>query len=107
MYNANIIKISMGNYKYMEEVIGKMAERGKPFLIIKYGITAFNGLTNNAYELVTMGSKKLQYFPLDRTITIRVIERHSLPLLHRLDSRNEIWGDERFKEQFKEKSIKI
>lgn len=97
----------MGNYKYMDEVIGRMVDKGKPFLIIKYGVTAFNGLANNAYELVTLGPKKLQYFPLERTIAMRVIKRHNLPLLHRLDSRNEIWGDEQFKVSFKEKQIKI
>lgn len=97
----------MGNYKYMDEVIERMVKKGKPFLIIKYGVTAFNGLANNAYELVTLGAKKLQYFPLDRTVAIRVIEQHNLPRLYRLDGRNEIWGDEKFKEQFKEQSIKI
>lgn len=99
--------MSMGNYKYMEEVIEKYVRRNKPFLIIKYGVTAFNGLANNAYELVTLGTKKLHYFPIERKVAKEVIEKHNLPLLHKVDSRNMIWGDEEFKVKFKEKGLEI
>ena len=91
----------------MEEVIEKYIRRKKPFLIIKYGIVAFNGATNNAYELVTLGTKKLQYFPIERKIAKEVIEKHNLPLLHKVDSRNMIWGDEEIKIKFKEKGLEI
>lgn len=97
----------MGNYKYMEEVIEKYVRRNKPFLIIKYGIIAFNGLANNAYELVTLGTKKLKYYPIEREVAKGVIEKYNLPLLHKVDSRNMIWGDENFKIQFKEKGLEI
>lgn len=97
----------MGNYKYMQEVIDGYERRKKPFLIIKYGIVAFNGVTNNAYELVTSGTKKLHYFPIERKVAREVIEKHNLPLLHKLDSRNMIWGDEEFKVKFKEKGLEI
>ena len=96
-----------GNYKYMEEVIKKYVRRNKPFLIIKYGVTAFNGLANNAYELVTLGKKKLQYFPIERDVAKKVIEKYNLPLLHKVDSRNMIWGDDNFKVKFKEKGLEI
>lgn len=97
----------MGNYKFIEEVIDKYVRRKKPFLIIKYGIVAFNGATNNAYELVTLGTKKLHYFPIERKVAKEVIEKHNLPLLHKVDSRNMIWGDENFKVKFKEKGLEI
>lgn len=97
----------MGNYKFMEEVIDKYIRRKKPFLITKYCIAAFNGATNNAYELVTLGTKKLQYFPIERKVAREVIEKHNLPLLHKVDSRNMIWGDEEFKVKFKEKELDI
>lgn len=97
----------MGNYKFMEEVIDKYIRRKKPFLIIKYGIVAFNGVTNNAYELVTLGTKKLHYYPMERKVAKVVIEKHNLPLLHKVDSRNMIWGDENFKKQFKERRIEL
>jgi hypothetical protein len=91
----------------MEEVIDKYIRRKKPFLIIKYGIVAFNGVTNNAYELVTLGTKKLQYFPIEQKIATESIEKYNLPLLHKVDSRNMIWGDEEFKVKFKEKGLGI
>lgn len=97
----------MGNYKFMEEVIEKYIRRKKPFLIIKYGIIAFNGVTNNAYELVTLGTKKLHYYLIERKVAKEVIEKHNLPLLHKVDSRNMIWGDENFKKQFKERRIEL
>ena len=97
----------MGNYKNMQEIIEKYVRRKKPFLIIKYGIIAFNGLANNAYELVTLGKKRLQYFPIERKEAIETIEKYNLPLLHKVDSRNMIWGDENFKIQFKEKGLEI
>lgn len=91
----------------MQEVIDGYVRRKKPFLIIKYGVTAFNGLANNAYELVTLGSKKLQYFPIERKEAIGVIEKYNLPILYKADSRNMIWGDEEFKVKFKEKGLGI
>ena len=97
----------MGNYKYMDEVIGRMVKQGKPFLIIKYGITAFTGVSCNVYEVVTIVGKKLQYVPIERQVALKAIDEHNLPQLYKMDSRNIIWGDERFKEQFKERGLKI
>jgi hypothetical protein len=91
----------------MEEVIDKYIRRKKPFLIIKYGIVAFNGATNNAYELVTFGTKKLLYYPIERKVAKEVIEKYHLPILHKVDSRNMIWGDEEFKTKFKQKGLGI
>lgn len=84
-----------------------MVTRNKPFLIVKYGITAFNGVASNVYEVVTLGKKKLQYVPIERDIAIKVIKEYNLPMLHKMDSRNIIWGDEQFKEQFKERGLEI
>lgn len=97
----------MGNYKFMEEIIDKYIRRKKPFLIIKYGIVAFNGDANNAYELITLGMKKLHYYPIERKIAKEVIEKLNLPLLHKVDNRNMIWGDENFKKQFKKKKMAV
>lgn len=91
----------------MQEAIDVYVRRKKPFLIIKYSIVAFNGATNNAYELVTLGTKKLHYFPIERKVAKEVIEKHNLPLLHKVDSRNMIWGDKNFKVKFEEKGLEI
>ena len=84
-----------------------MVENKKPFLLIKYGITAFNGVACNAYDVVTLGTTKLQYLPIERKVALKIIDKHDLPLLHKLDSRNEVWGDEKFREQFKERGLKV
>ena len=96
----------MGNYKDMLEFIEGLIKRGKPFLLIKYGITFFD-VANNCYEVVTMGRKNLNYAPIERSAAIAAINKFNLPLLHQIDSRNMIWGDENFKVKFKEKGLEI
>ena len=96
----------MGNYKDMLGFIEGLIKRGKPFLLIKYGITFFD-VANNCYEVVTMGSKNLNYVSIERSAAIAAINKFNLPLLHSLDSRNMIWGDENFKVKFKEKGLEI
>lgn len=96
----------MGNYKFIEEVIDKYVRRKKPFLIIKYG-TTFLDRANNIYEVVTIGAGKLRYMPIERRVALDAIDRYEIPLLHSLDSRNMIWGDENFKKQFKERRIEL
>ena len=94
----------MGNYKDYGALIDSLVERGKPFLIVKYCLTSLD-VANNAYEVVTMGSRHLNYTPIERTIAIKAIRKHELPLLHELDNRNMIWGDKRFKELYKKKGV--
>lgn len=96
----------MGNYKDYGALIDSLVERGKPFLIVKYCLTSLDR-ANNAYEVVTLGSRKLNYTPIERNIAIKAIHKHELPLLHELDSRNMIWGDENFKVKFEEKGLEI
>ena len=96
----------MGNYKDYGALIDSLVERGKPFLIVKYCLSCLDR-TNNAYEIVTIGSRHLNYTPIERTIAINAIRKHELPLLHELDNRNMIWGDEKFKERYKKKGVGI
>lgn len=96
----------MGNYKNMLVFIESLIKRGKPFLLIKYGITFFD-VANNCYEVVTMGSKGLNYAPIERSEAIRAIDKFNLPLLHQIDSRNAIWGDEKFKEKYEQNKSSV
>lgn len=89
----------MGNYKDMLGFIEGLIKRGKPFLLIKYGITFFD-VANNCYEVVTMGRKNLNYAPIERSAAISAINKFNLPLLHQIDSRNAIWGDKNFKKEY-------
>lgn len=86
--------------------IGSLVDRNKSFLIIKYPIS-FLDRANNTYEIVTLGSKKLNYIPIDRKDALKAISKFEIPLLHSLDSRNMIWGDENFKKQFKKRRIEL
>lgn len=92
----------MGNYKDYGALIDSLVERGKPFLIIKYA-SVFLDRANNAYEIVTIGGSKLRYTPIDRKEALEAISKYELPLLHKVDNRNMIWGDENFKKQFKKR----
>lgn len=94
----------MGNYKDYGALIDSLVERGKPFLIVKYCLTSLD-VANNAYEIVTIGSHHLYYTPIGRDVAMQAISRHELPLLHEMDNRNRIWGDERFKELYKKKGV--
>lgn len=96
----------MGNIKDYGAFIDSLVDRDRPFLIIKYCLSCLDR-TNNAYEVVTMGSSKLNYTPIERNVAIKAIRRHELPLLHKLDNRNMIWGDDRFKEKYKKKGVRI
>lgn len=96
----------MGNYKNMILFIESLIRREKPFLIIKYA-NVFCDVANNSYEIVTIGGRKLRYIPIERNVALEAIDRYKLPLLHEMDSRNMIWGDENFKVKFKEKGLEI
>jgi hypothetical protein len=95
----------MSNYKDMMAFIESLISRDKPFLIIKYCLSSLD-MANNAYEIVTLGGKKLRYFPIERPDAVSAITRFELPLLHEMDNRNMIWGDERFKEKYKRLCLK-
>lgn len=96
----------MGNYKDMIAFIGSLVERNKPFLIVKYA-SVFLDRANNTYEIVTIGGGKLRYTPIDRKDALEAIRKFELPLLHKVDNRNMIWGDEEFKKQFKKKGLEL
>jgi hypothetical protein len=83
-----------------------MVKFKQPFLIVKYA-TTFLEVTNNTYEVVTLGSKKLRYFPIDRSDALLAIHKFDLPLLHKVDNRNMVWGDERFKERYHKLGLKL
>ena len=86
----------------MTLAVESLLERNKPFLIIKYCVTMCER-SNNVYEIVTISGHKLQYLPIDRNEAIEVIEKFELPLLYEMDSRNMIWGDDRFLEYYKKR----
>lgn len=94
----------MGNIKDYGALIDSLVERGKPFLIVKYCLTSFDR-ANNAYEIVTIGSHHLYYTPIERDVAMQAISRHELPLLHKMDNRNMIWGDRDFKKAYKKKGV--
>lgn len=97
----------MGNYRDLVAHIGKLKERNKPFLIIKYGVV-FNDRANNAYEIVTLGSKRLCYTPIERAKALEAINKYNIPLLYNLgDSRNMIWGDAKFKDNYKRLNLEL
>lgn len=62
-------------------------------------------MTNSCYDVVTMGGGRLHYLPIDRRIANEAIRLHKLPLLHKVDNRNMIWGDEDFKKAYKKKGV--
>ena len=94
----------MGNYKDYGALIDSLVDRGKPFLIVKYCLTSLDR-ANNAYEIVTIGSHHLYYTPIGRDVAMQAISRHDLPLLHKMDNRNMIWGDKNFKKAYKKKGV--
>lgn len=96
----------MSNYKDMVAMVGSLVDRNKPFLIIKYA-SVFLDRANNTYEIVTIGGSKLRYTPIDRKEALEAISKYELPLLHKVNNRNMIWGDEEFKVKFKEKGLGI
>ena len=96
----------MGNYKDIMEFIEGLIKRDKPFLIIKYSIS-FDDMCNSCYEVVTMGGGKLHYMPIDRRVAMSAVRLHELPMLHEIDNRNMIWGDDRFKEKYKKKGVRL
>ena len=89
----------------MIRTIESLIERGKPFIIIKY-MVCFLDVAHNRYELITLGGGTLNYTQLKRQDAVRAIAEFDLPLLHELDRRNKIWGDERFKESYKRMKTK-
>lgn len=96
----------MGNYKDYGVLIDSLVERGKPFLIVKYS-TVFLDMANNTYEIVTIGGRLLRYTPIDRKEALEAIRRYELPLLHKVDSRNMIWGTTDFKQAFRKKGVSL
>lgn len=77
-----------------------MKKKGIPFIVIKYGITAF-GQSNNIYELLSIRKDKVETNALGRDDAVAIISKLALPILHKLDNRNMIWGDANFKETYK------
>lgn len=96
----------MGNQKDYGALIDSLVERGKPFLIIKYCLKSLDR-ANSAYEIVTICGSKLRYMPIDRKGALEAISKYGLPLLHKVDNRNMIWGDEEFKKQFNKRKIEL
>lgn len=90
----------MENYKYIMEFVDGLIKRDKPFLIIKYCLSIFD-IASNAYEIVTIEGSKLRYLSIDRNVALEAIDRYELPLLHKIDNRNMIWGDKKFKKKYK------
>ena len=90
----------MSNYKDMVAMVSSLVDRNKPFLIIKYA-SVFLDRANNTYEIVTIGGSKLRYTPIDRKEALEAISKYELPLLHKVNNRNMIWGDEEFKKKYK------
>ena len=76
-----------------------MAKKGVPFIIIKYEVTSF-GYSNNIYELLSIRNERVETTPLERDDAVVIIKKLSLPLLHKLDNSNIIWGYETFKEVY-------
>lgn len=87
-------------HKDMLSFIEMLVKKDKPFLIIKYGIT-FLDITSSCYEIVTLGSGKLSYTPIDRRIAVQAINKFDIPILHQVGNRDMIWGNEKFKEKYK------
>ena len=79
-----------------------MAKKGVPFILIKYEITSF-GFSNNVYELLAIKGEKVETTPLERDDAMAIIKKLSLPVLHKLDNSNIIWGYEAFKEVYNSK----
>ena len=96
----------MGNYKDYGALIDSLVECGKPFLIVKYCLSSLDR-ANNAYEIVTIGSHHLNYTPIERNVVIKAIRKHELPLLHKMDNRNMIWGTTDFKQAFRKKGVSL
>ena len=91
----------------MVERVRRSGDSKTPFLTVKYGVT-FVGITSNCYDLVLMDRNKLQYLPVSRRDVVRVLREFDIPMLWNAgDSHNTIWGDERFKDKFKEGGYKI
>lgn len=87
--------------------VRRLVDNKTPFLIVKYGVS-FVGITNNNYDLVTMYGDKLNYTPMERKEVMTVLREFDLPILWDAgDSRNTIWGDEKFKEKFKKGGYEI
>lgn len=94
----------MGNYKDYGVLIDSLVSRDKPFLIVKFSVY-FLERANNVYEIVTISGKKLNYTPIERNVAIKAIRKYELPLLHKVDSRNMIWGTEDFKQKYKKRGV--
>lgn len=78
--------------------IKRLIRNKKPYLIIKYGVE-FCGIANNVWELAFINSDyRIRYYSLERKEALKLIDDMNIPRLHRMDSRNAIWGDEKFKE---------
>lgn len=75
-------------------------KRGVPFIIYKYGITAF-GLSNNVYEVLSIQGRRVKVTDLTRDEAVKLISELELPIQFQLDSRTIIWGDDKFKKTYK------
>lgn len=82
-------------------IVKSMYKKGIPFIIQKYGVAAF-GISNNLYELLYIKTDRIETRPLERDDAQELITKLGLPILHYVDSRNTIWGDENFKKKYHE-----
>lgn len=88
------------------KIVKKLIKKDKPFIIIKYGVFAI-GFCMSAYELFTLNKDRLNYKTLSREEAQNIINHFDLPMLHKMDSHNIVWGDKRFKELCKDKKLEI
>ena len=55
----------------MMELIERLINKNKPFLIIKYGVV-FSDMANNCYELVTIDhNHRLHFAPIERQVAVK------------------------------------
>lgn len=94
------MKLSKKNNKVMVCVIENLVKKRKPFLIIKYSAMSC-GVSNVIYEVVYLSKWGNRYHTIDRRDALHAMKVLKLPLLHKVDNRHMIWGDENFKEEYK------
>lgn len=90
----------------IKDKIKKLKKKKEPFIIIKYGIVSL-GYFGCEYELVTISNGKLNFKTLDHREAREAIRYFELPVLLKADTHNMIWGDDRFKDLYKEKKLEI
>lgn len=81
-------------------------DKGKPFLICRCD----SWLSLSPETVVPMWTLEtlrkngaIRSYPLTGVEAMEAIREHNIPMLHKIDGNNCIWGDERFKEIYKKK----